>query len=379
MSSASTEVTLRDWRYGNTQAERLCAALLHLESFEDVDPQHPLGGPDGLKDVRCKRNGKVWIAGAYFPPTPASFKDIEAKFEHDFAGVAANGADGFAFFVNQPLTIGERELLHAKAGAAPLEIYHLERMRSLLDSPKGCGIRLEYLRIPMTEPEQWAFWSAMNYDVVRKLAENEKRHDEQMKGVHDKLDLILSRTTAIEINLHSQPSSLQKAVPLDAVEMPTASFNASTVCWLHRVLTEDLRLPEAVRGRFRAVQVWIGSPTSTREMARYVPPPPQDVPKLVDEWLNWWHQQHRELRGKEKGDIINGLAELHHRFLIIHPFMDANGRIARSITDQAARELLNLSIGSEFIEDPGAYYSALSEADKGNLIPLANRIAAALR
>lgn len=29
----------------------------------------------------------------------------------------------------------------------------------------------------MTEPEQWAFWSAMNYDVVRKLAENEKRHD----------------------------------------------------------------------------------------------------------------------------------------------------------------------------------------------------------
>src|SRR5215469_15167213 len=130
MSSASTEGTLRDWRYGSAQAERLCAALLHLESFEDVDPQHPLGGPDGLKDVRCKRNGKVWIAGAYFPPTPASFKDIEAKFEHDFAGVAANGADGFAFFVNQPLTIGERELLQAKAGGAPLEIYHLERMRS---------------------------------------------------------------------------------------------------------------------------------------------------------------------------------------------------------------------------------------------------------
>ena len=83
-------------------------------------------------------------------------------------------------------------------------------MRSLLDFPKGCGIRLEYLLIPMTEPEQWAFWSAMNYDVVRKLAENEKRHDEQMKGVHDKLDLILSRTTAIEMNLQRQPSSLQK-------------------------------------------------------------------------------------------------------------------------------------------------------------------------
>ena len=85
MSSASPEGTLRDWRYRNTQAERLCAALLHLESFEDVDPQHPLGGPDGLKDVRCNRNAKVWIAAAYFPPTPASFKNIQTKFEQDFA------------------------------------------------------------------------------------------------------------------------------------------------------------------------------------------------------------------------------------------------------------------------------------------------------
>jgi|GEM_PF-4474455 len=84
----------------------------------------------------------------------------------------------------------------------------------------------------MTEPEQWAFWSAMNYDVELKLAENEKRHDEQMKGVHDKLDLILSRTTAIEMNLHAEPSSLQNPVLLEAVEMPTAAFTASTVCWL---------------------------------------------------------------------------------------------------------------------------------------------------
>ena len=44
---------------------------------------------------------------------------------------------------------------------------------------KGCGIRLEYLRIPMTESEQRAFWNTMNYDVVRKLSENERRHDAQ--------------------------------------------------------------------------------------------------------------------------------------------------------------------------------------------------------
>ncbi len=28
-----TETILRDWRYGQTQAERLCAELLHIESY----------------------------------------------------------------------------------------------------------------------------------------------------------------------------------------------------------------------------------------------------------------------------------------------------------------------------------------------------------
>lgn len=98
MSATATEGALREWRYGSTQAERLCAALLYLESFEDVDPQHPLGGPDGLKDVRCTKNGKTWIAAAYFPPTHPTLKEIQNKFAGDFKGVAANGAPGIRIF-----------------------------------------------------------------------------------------------------------------------------------------------------------------------------------------------------------------------------------------------------------------------------------------
>jgi hypothetical protein len=167
--------------------------MLYLESFQDVDPQHPLGGPDGLKDVRCTKNEKMWIAAAYFPPTHPTFNEIRTKFDHDFGGVAANGAQGFAFFVNQPLTIAEREELQSRTGGVSVEIYHLERIRALLDSPKGCGVRLEYLRIPMTESEQWAFWNTMNYDVVRKLSENEMRHDAQMRSVQDTLNKLLAR------------------------------------------------------------------------------------------------------------------------------------------------------------------------------------------
>lgn len=370
---------LRDWRFGTVQAERMCAALLHLEGYEDIDPQHPLGGPDGLKDALCKKGGKTWVAAAYFPPTPPTFKEIKAKFLHDAAGIETNGATALAFFVNQPLTIGEREEIRSKIEGSEVEIYHLERIRDLLDSPKGCGIRLEYLRIAMTEEEQWSFWSVMNSDIVHKLAENELRHNQQLSSVESKLDKLLKRTEAIEVNLRSQPSSLNVAVTtIESVEMPTASFTAATVCWIQRLLTADMGLPEATRGRFRATQVWIGRAGSTLLTADHVPPSPAEVPSLLNELLAWWHERHGQLIGATKSEIAVGLAELHHRFLCLHPFLDGNGRVARAITDQAARELLNQGIGEEFITDSETYYLALHAADQGDLNPLTQRILAAL-
>lgn len=58
--------------------------------------------------------------------------------------------------------------------------------------------------------------------------------------------------------------------------------------------------------------------------------------------------------------------------------MDAKGRIAKAVTDPAARELLNESVGPEFIEDAARYHSAQVAADKGDRKPLQDRIKAAL-
>ena len=37
-----------------------------------------------------------------------------------------------------------------------------------------------------------------------------------------------------------------------------------------------------------------------------------------------------------KEDKLNILADIHFRFIMIHPFDDGNGRIARAITDQVS-------------------------------------------
>ncbi|MEA5390901.1 Fic family protein [Cyanobium gracile UHCC 0139] len=318
------------------------------------------------------------MAAAYFPTTEPPFRQIETKFLADYKGVSKNGASGFAFFVNQSLTIGERQALLTQVGQSQAEIYHLERIRGILDAPKGCGVRLEYLRIPMTEEEQWAFWSSMNQDVVRRLVDHEQRRDAQYQTLDEKLDQVLARTIAIGYALTEQRSHLQRA-HTESVEMPTLSLSLGTVCWLHRVITEGDKLPEATRGRLRSVQVWIGASESTADTATFLPVPPEEVVGRLQTLFSWWQEQHAELVGAPRDKVIAGLAEFHHSFLKIHPFLDANGRLARLLLDQAARELLNQSITSEFTGDPIAYYAALREADSGNLHELISRISAALK
>jgi Fic family protein len=231
----------------------------------------------------------------------------------------------------------------------------------------------------MTEEEQFAFWSTMNYDVMRKLIDSEVQRKREMASIEEKLDLLLSRTTALGIDLRAGFSSLTSMPQTSQiVEMPTASLSLTSLCWVHRILTEASPLPEELRGRFRAIGVWIGLSGSTQDTAEYVPPPPSEIVRLTQDWLDWWHGRHRELRGRSRDEIIAGLAEFHHRLLRIHPFLDANGRVARVLLDQAARELLDQAVGREFTEDVADYYHALKAADRGDLSPLQSRISAAL-
>ena len=72
------------------------------------------------------------------------------------------------------------------------------------------------------------------------------------------------------------------------------------------------------------------------------------------------------------------LAEFHHRFLRIHPFLDGDGRVARVILDQSARELLDVRVGPDLVAHAKLYYDALASGDRGDLGPLQKLILASL-
>lgn len=270
------------------------------------------------------------------------------------------------------MTVGERAKLIELSNDVPTEIYHLERIRSVLDAPKGYGLRLEFLRIPMCEEEQLAFWSAFNYDVTRQLIRNEQK----LVTLDEKMDEVLARTRVIESSLERDRSSLVSPDPLpEDFEAPMGSLNLSTLCWLHRIVTEESYVPEVNRGRFRSVRVCVG----TVDEVQFVPPPADEVPKLITALLEWWRSTYWTLAGEDRHRTIEVLTEFHYRVLYIHPFFDGNGRVARILLDQAARELLNQRIGREFTADAEEYFACLREANKGNLLMLMRRIAASLQ
>ena len=88
---------------------------------------------------------------------------------------------------------------------------------------------------------------------------------------------------------------------------------------------------------------------------------PSDVPSEMKELLDWFGQE----MARPTMHIISFVAHLHHRFILIHPFDDGNGRVARLWTNYV---LLRKGFPPLIIksEDKSNYLAALNQADVGN-------------
>jgi hypothetical protein len=167
-----TRERLLNWSEAQKASERLAGHILAAEGFKSIDPSHPLGGPDGLKDIVCVKDSIRWIAACYFPNGKQRFGDVKEKFEKDTQGVKSNNVKGFAFVTNQYLKEREREQLQAVSVANSTEIFHLERIASILDRPENYGVRLEFMDIEMSKEEQLAFfgvYASMMRDLENKV------------------------------------------------------------------------------------------------------------------------------------------------------------------------------------------------------------------
>lgn len=133
---------------------------------------------------------------------------------------------------------------------------------------------------------------------------------------------------------------------------------------VHRLTVKDL-LPSDEAGHFRSVKVVIRN-TETGEVS-FRPPPPMDVPFLIDELFEWLASP----EGQESHPLLRA-GILHYELARIHPFTDGNGRTARAM----ALLLLYLegyevkkffALEEYYDTHPEEYYSALQSASSGEL------------
>jgi Fic family protein len=148
----------------------------------------------------------------------------------------------------------------------------------------------------------------------------------------------------------------------------TGHLDLTFLLFVHRSATDEFQ-HNPHSGELRRVGVWIGAPGSSPESASFVPPAPAEVPDLVDKLLTKWRNEYVHIRTEDEGTKVKSIVAFHYEFLRIHPYLDGNGRVARTILEQQAKELLG--IGHRIIlADSNAYFEALQEAHAGNLQPL---------
>jgi Fic family protein len=137
---------------------------------------------------------------------------------------------------------------------------------------------------------------------------------------------------------------------------------------MHRRLLAGVRGRERIPGEFRTSQNWVGGGGSTIETARFVPPPPDELPSLLTDWERFAHE------GVDLPLLIQN-ALLHYQFETLHPFLDGNGRLGRllivfSLIERGRLSAPLLYVSSYLERDRERYYEALQTVRQtGNAVP----------
>jgi Fic family protein len=118
---------------------------------------------------------------------------------------------------------------------------------------------------------------------------------------------------------------------------------------------KGVRGDSAAPGEFRRIQNWIGPRGATVATARFVPPPPNEVPGCLAAWERYLHE-------RDLPPLLQA-ALLHYQFEAIHPFIDGNGRVGRLM-------IMLFLMERSVLPSPLLYLSAFFEASRGDYYDL---------
>lgn len=169
--------------------------------------------------------------------------------------------------------------------------------------------------------------SVINPDVLlAPLRTQEAVHSSKIEGTQASLQDVLQFEGEQEIEDYKKSDiyeviNYRIALKEGREQMQSRPLTLNLIRRMHATLMRDVRGSSADPGNFRRIQNFIGTPGSTIDTARFVPPTVPIMKEALGNWEKYMH--HEEL------DVNVQLAIVHAQFEIIHPFLDGNGRMGR--------------------------------------------------
>jgi len=106
-----------------------------------------------------------------------------------------------------------------------------------------------------------------------------------------------------------------------AISSGRKDIDEKTLLELHNILMKGVRGENKSPGKYRTVQVFVGSRCDTLETARFVPMPPEQIEWKIGNLIEYINDRNE--------NALLCAAMSHYQFETIHPFTDGNGRMGR--------------------------------------------------
>lgn len=110
--------------------------------------------------------------------------------------------------------------------------------------------------------------------------------------------------------------------------------------------------------------------TETGELVRFATP--EETPASMEVFVTWFQAWLGKREGARNRALIVFLAELHRRFIGIHPFDDGNGRVVRLLMNYV---LIRMDFLPLMLADRDEYFGAIQRANEGDAQPFEKLIA----
>ncbi len=147
----------------------------------------------------------------------------------------------------------------------------------------------------------------------------------QIEGTQCSLEDVLSPGADDEKNKHDDIEEVSNYVK--AMNEGLRRLNELPLCTrlikeIHATLMSGVRGAHKTPGEFRKSQNWIGRPDANLNTAEFVPPPHEEVDRLMSDLEKFIHSD-------DQIPHLVKAAFIHAQFETIHPFLDGNGRLGR--------------------------------------------------